>query len=83
MLMATTASTTDTCPSCDGTGFVICPSCNGARVTRCLFCRGSGRTADGTVCNHCAGDGEQRCATCQGVGDIRCETCAGVATGRR
>ncbi len=59
----------DSCPNCDGFGWVDCGNCDNGIVSGCDYC-------DNGVCIDCGGSGE--CSACDGTGDDgECLSCDG------
>lgn len=88
-IMMDTGGDSDTCSSCDGTGYedydddncrvcsgngdVDCPNCRGGGEEICQSCDGDGQLP----CNTCHGDCDIDCRKCNGTGDLNCEKCNG------
>lgn len=85
-----TTRTTETCPTCHGTGRIACTlcigqgkttcaSCMGQGKVSCAFCMGSGMAADNSgPCASCGGSGKADCTFCSGTGKSDCSSCSGI-----
>ena len=74
---------TETCYSCNGSGYFRCGQCGGSGMVHCTRCYGSGYTYSKRVVGYdddgCAiyGDVKETCYGCGGRGDVTCNGCGG------